>query len=381
MKTMSKSALVLCLFLTAVMPLTAAGPKEVAKGVYNKTLHSTALILVPNGQGTGFVVNRDKKQLITCQHVVGTTDRVVVLFPQYRDGRVIVRPDWYAKDGDPIKGRVVAADTKKDLALIEVERLPEDVTELKLADEAPDPGEMVHAVGCPADSSALWVYSSGSVHAVTEAKWRDEWEATHTARVVETQVPINPGDSGGPLVNDAGELVGVNQGRSRAAQLISQSIEVEEVRQFLKHPVMETPQTAEDCYRRGLDLKARKEYRAATLAFLEAIDREPGHVQAHVELASTLNELKQYDLALPVCLAALKIDKECGPAWREAGFALWKLGEAERAEKALRTAVRINDRDGTALAIFAQVLEDLGKTEEAEVVRAKLREYGSKNQK
>jgi hypothetical protein len=377
MKTLSKWALVLGTFLTvAAMPLTAAGPRGAAGTVYHRTLRSTALVLSARGQGTGWVVNRAKKQLITCRHVVGTSGRVVVLFPQYRDGRVIVRPDWYVKGGDPIKGRVVAADATKDLALLELERLPEGVTELKLAGEAPEPGERVHAVGCPGGGRALWVYSSGTVRAVTEAEWRDERQAAYAARIIETQVPLNPGDSGGPLVNDAGELVGVNQGRSRTAQLVSQSIDAEEVRRFLKKPVPAQPQAAaEESYRRGLELMARQEYRAAALAFLEAIDGDPRHLQAHVQLAWVLNELKQYDLALPVCLAALEIDPDCGPAWRETGYALWKKGELEHAEKALRIAVRLSgERDRDALAYLAGVLKAQGKTEEAEAVNTRLRE-------
>jgi tetratricopeptide (TPR) repeat protein len=88
-------------------------------------------------------------------------------------------------------------------------------------------------------------------------------------------------------------------------------------------------------------------------------------------LAWVLNELKEYDLALPVCLAAFAIDDACGPAWREAGYALWKKGDFERAEKALRMAVRIDERDRVALGYLEKVLETQGKAEDAKVVRAR----------
>jgi hypothetical protein len=376
MKTMSKAAAVLCLFLTAAaMPLTAAGPKGPANAIYRKALQSTALVLSPSGQGTGWVVNRKEKKLLTCRHVVGDADKVVVLFPQYRDGRAIVQRDWYSRAGDPIAGRVVRTDPKKDLALIQLERLPADATELKLAEGPPEPGESVHAIGCPGDSSALWVYSFGTVRAVTEAQWQDGSPARHVARVVVTQVPLNPGDSGGPLVNDEGELVGVNQGRSREAQLLSQSIEVGEVRQFLKAGA-----TAEEAYRRGLDLKAGKEYREAARAFREAIERDPGHIQAHVELAWVHNELKEYDLALKACVAVLKLDRNNGDAWREGGYACLRKHEYETAEKALRIAVRCNPKDRGAHRYLADALEARGKGEEAKVVRAKLADLESETQ-
>lgn len=62
--------------------------------------------------------------------------------------------------------------------------------------------------------------------------------------MVETQFPLNPGDSGGPLVNDAGELVGVNEGGNTAAQLVSISIEVSEVECFLSDPPRKTADAA-----------------------------------------------------------------------------------------------------------------------------------------
>jgi serine protease Do len=103
----------------------------------------------------------------------------------------------------------------KDLALIEVERLPDGVAELKLAGAAPEPGDLVHAVGCPRQRS-LGVFL-GDRPRGDRAQWRDESKTAGAARVIETQVPLNPGDSGGPLVNGAGELVGA------AAELRSSS--------------------------------------------------------------------------------------------------------------------------------------------------------------
>src|SRR5207248_1523345 len=56
---------------------------------------------------------------------------------------------------------------------------------------------------------------------------------TFEARVVETDSPTNPGDSGGPLVNDRGELVGVTEGASTEARLVSTFVDVSEVRRLL----------------------------------------------------------------------------------------------------------------------------------------------------
>jgi hypothetical protein len=53
-------------------------------------------------------------------------------------------------------------------------------------------------------------------------------------RLVETQSPVNPGDSGGPVVDDELQLVGVTDSYTAGERLVSQSIDVSEVRDFLK---------------------------------------------------------------------------------------------------------------------------------------------------
>src|SRR5262249_52591585 len=54
-----------------------------------------------------------------------------------------------------------------------------------------------------------------------------------SAKMLETQSPINPGDSGGPVVNDNLELVGVVSSLDPRSRLVSLCIDVEEVRAFL----------------------------------------------------------------------------------------------------------------------------------------------------
>src|SRR5262249_7641721 len=53
------------------------------------------------------------------------------------------------------------------------------------------------------------------------------------AQVVETDSATNPGDSGGPLVNDKAELVGVTEGYTREARLLSTFIDISEGRPLL----------------------------------------------------------------------------------------------------------------------------------------------------
>jgi hypothetical protein len=87
------------------------------------------------------------------------------------------------------------------------------------------------AVTC-AESERYWVYTEGKVRQVYRKNMRFASGLFVKARVVETQAPINPGDSGGPVVNGDGELVGVASSYRLDAQLISNCIDVTEVRRF-----------------------------------------------------------------------------------------------------------------------------------------------------
>ena len=58
--------------------------------VYRQSLRGTAWVITPTkGKGTGWVVDRDRKWLITNLHVVGEHETVDVVFPLYRAGRLI----------------------------------------------------------------------------------------------------------------------------------------------------------------------------------------------------------------------------------------------------------------------------------------------------
>ena len=70
--------------------------------------------------------------------------------------------------------------------------------EMKLASGSPNPGERVHSIGNPVASTAMWIYTSGTVRQVLSAKTSLGKKQKLDAKVIETQSPIKPGDSGGP---------------------------------------------------------------------------------------------------------------------------------------------------------------------------------------
>lgn len=212
--------------------------------VYRHVLRSTVWIHSerPNGKamGSGSLVDKGRRLVLTNYHVVGDVKKAMVFFPEFgQDKKAIPERRFYldrlAKLGIP--GEVVEIDKEGDLALIRIDRVPEGVPELPLAASSPEPGQTVHSIGNPGKSGALWVYTPGKVRQVYHKKWQAKLDEktvlTFQAKIVETDSPTNPGDSGGPLVNDKGELVGVTQGGAIDAQSLSTFIDLSEVKKLL----------------------------------------------------------------------------------------------------------------------------------------------------
>lgn len=206
--------------------------------IYNQTLKATAWVLAKTdgetSSGTGVLVDAEKKLLITNFHVVGEARTAVLFFPEIKDGKAIVDRNHYLKNVRKlgIRGRILGIDRKRDLALIELDRIPKGMNAITLADASVSTGEAVQSIGNSGSTEALWVYTSGTVRSVYPKQFRTG-VGEHDFTVVETQSPINPGDSGGPVVNSKGELVAICQSLSPKARLVTYCVDISEVKTFM----------------------------------------------------------------------------------------------------------------------------------------------------
>ncbi len=140
------------------------------------------------GRGSGFLY--DDRHVVTNDHVIADGEAADL---QYTNG------DWTSTT---LAGR----DAYSDLAVLEVDHVPDGVAPLSMVDERPVVGQQVVAVGNPYGLNGSM--SAGIVSGVNRTLDHPQHHFSYP-NVIQTDAPVNPGNSGGPLVDLDGEVVGV----------------------------------------------------------------------------------------------------------------------------------------------------------------------------
>jgi tetratricopeptide (TPR) repeat protein len=96
--------------------------------------------------------------------------------------------------------------------------------------------------------------------------------------------------------------------------------------------------------KRGVVLVRSEDREGATLAFLAALEAEPGHVPAIVNVGNLLLESGMTADAVEHYEAALRLDDRYAPAYQNLGVALRRQGRRAESVRALRTAGRLAGR-------------------------------------
>jgi hypothetical protein len=157
----------------------------------------------------------------------------------------------------PVRAFVLAIDTTRDLALLELDGVPaalQPLPTVPFAEANPRPGQSCLIVGHPS-SGLLWSLRQGSIAALGEAprdlvdvlmpllasspvdrtQIEDMLSKAASREIVLSTCLANPGDSGGPLVDDAGNLIGVTFAipSEAAEQKFTYHVALDEVREFV----------------------------------------------------------------------------------------------------------------------------------------------------
>jgi len=225
--------------LTALLLSLVANVAVIAnENVYDSAIYSTTYIACPDtsSAGSGVLVDKQQRLVVTNEHVVSGSSQVLVFFPINLQGRICSDQEYYIKHAETlaIPARVIAVDSRRDIALLQLESVPPHIQQIEIGESA-RPGQMVHSIGNPDSSDAMWVYTNGYVRANYFKKMSD-----NRMQVVETSSPINPGDSGGPMLNDRGQLIGISQSYMTGHRLVSNGVDISEITWFVKKSIRDS---------------------------------------------------------------------------------------------------------------------------------------------
>jgi len=240
--------------LAMTLALATARVARADSNVYANTLTGTVYIEVgignDTGKASGWIVDRDQRLVVTNDHVVDSVNHIDVYFPLYSrpEGKLLTDypsyPRYYKQHY--ARGRVLARDRNRDLALIQVDWLPEGVRALPLAPRGVVRGETVYSLGNSgvhtksAQAATLWRYRQARVLQVAFEKLLFDGRTWREAQFIKTDDGKDHGDSGGPVVNEQGQVVGVVNGGIPAKHL-GTSVGLDDLRAFLRQAQVSTP--------------------------------------------------------------------------------------------------------------------------------------------
>jgi 2-alkenal reductase len=151
----------------------------------------------PLGSGSGFLVDSDR-HIVTNNHVVQGAEEIEVVF-------------W---DASRTRAQVIGSDLDADLAVLELDSVPEGIAPLELGDsDSVQVGQRVIAIGNPFGLQGTMTEGiiSGLGRRLESQREGDSDGGRYSnPDIIQTDAAINPGNSGGPLLNLAGQVVGIN---------------------------------------------------------------------------------------------------------------------------------------------------------------------------
>jgi S1-C subfamily serine protease len=195
--------------------------------------YSDSIVFIGNydakSVGTGSLIHKNGL-IVSNWHVIDKAE-VVGIWIKPKGG--MIDEVTMLNDIEPYMGTIVETDKKRDLAIIKVAGLPNNMKVLELGNLS-DVGvaDNVYAIGHP--GGLPWSFTLGIVSQIRpNYKWSYDDKTKHEATLIQTQTPISPGNSGGPLFSEDGKLVGINTSKSGGENL-NFAVSVEHVKELLK---------------------------------------------------------------------------------------------------------------------------------------------------
>ena len=178
--------------------------------IYDKTIRSLIWVVSENSQGSGVLIDSALRLAVTNHHVIGDDDEVAIYFPvRNRYGVLIDERSFYLDKsnlgvltgiGYAVEGRVIAKDPKTDLAVIQLDGLPDTAREIKhdfnySSHLYMKKKDQVQIFGNPGELK-LWKWAAGFFQNVDRG-------------MIKINAGTYKGNSGGPVLDDQGMLIGL----------------------------------------------------------------------------------------------------------------------------------------------------------------------------
>jgi tetratricopeptide (TPR) repeat protein len=317
-----------------------------AKKLTTKELHAKLLkcsgwvrFEVPGGMshGTGGVIDKTRRLMVTNDHVVTGQDAVWVIFPEYKDGKLIREEAHYARLKG-VKAVVIDRDPVRDLAVVQLDSLPADIEQLTLAADEPDEGDRVRTIGgfTNGGDGLVWGGVHGEVRTVGPQDTRGR-----SVRHILSDASTNGGNSGAPVVNEAGELVGVHSAHKLKAINVAMHVSVKELKAYLGEvePLIE-PKSAKEFVARGERKLAAGRTDAAVKDFSAALAKDDKNSQALYLRGKAFTAAGDPRTALEDLSAAIKLDGERYEFRVARGIAQRAVGKPDEAMADFSAAIR-----------------------------------------
>ncbi|MDE0423622.1 MAG: trypsin-like peptidase domain-containing protein [Candidatus Poribacteria bacterium] len=188
-------------------------PDLTARQIYNQAMNSVVWIynVYEEAEGSGVLIDRERKLVVTNQHVTNLSNWVFVYSPvpdpNSENGELIGDRDYYVENYEALErtgyatwGRVIAENANRDLAILQLHSLPGIArqinhnlgADLSRKVRRKDP---VHILGNPGKLD-LWRWTLGLFQSDT-----GDW--------LHIDADIFGGNSGGPVLNEQGKLIGI----------------------------------------------------------------------------------------------------------------------------------------------------------------------------
>ncbi|HEU5240214.1 MAG TPA: trypsin-like peptidase domain-containing protein [Pyrinomonadaceae bacterium] len=142
-----------------------------------------------DGLGSGVLISNDGK-VLTAAHVVQTADAALVEFP----------------DGQNSIARVIASDVRADVALLQLQQPPKNISPAALGDsDKVEVGDQIFVIGAPYGISQT--LTAG--HVSGRRRVDKEGETQPYIELLQTDAAVNGGNSGSPMFDMNGQVVGI----------------------------------------------------------------------------------------------------------------------------------------------------------------------------